>query len=757
MLIQAPAPARSLHEVSLSADLAVIGGGAAGVCCAITAAREGLHVVLIHDRPVLGGNASSEVRLWLLGATCHMGSNNRWAREGGVINEIMMENLWRNPEGNPLIFDTVLLELADAEKNLTVLLNTSCSEVRKASPGRIESVSAYCSQNETLYRVSAPLFCDASGDGVVGFLSGAAFRMGAEPKEEFGEGFAPTGEFGALLGHSLYFYTKDTGRPVRFIAPAFALKDVENRIPRFRQFGTNQHGLALWWIEWGGRLDTVHATEEIKWELWRVVYGVWDYIKNSGKFPDAANLTLEWMGHIPGKRESRRFEGDYILTQHDIVERRAHPDDVAFGGWSVDLHPADGVYAAIAPSHHLHSKGVYPIPYRCYYSRNIENLFLAGRITSSSHVAFGSTRVMATCAVGAQAVAHAAVLCKQHGVLPRAVGAPEHIAVLQQRLLRTGNYIPGIRGADPADLARQARVSASSTLRLRELPGGGPALPLKKAIAQMLPLPAGALPVFTFRADVAKATRLDIELRVPSDPGHHTPDIVLERQTIPLEPGCNIPVRVEFASTLKHTGYVFVCFQAAQGISLHTSATRVTGLLRLHHNWREQRADRGGEDFDIFAPERRPGGQNLALQSEPPIAVFEAANVVNGWQRPTSQPNAWVAEPGADAPGLRLEWDAPRTISEIHLFFDGDFDHAMESVFMGHPERAVVFAVKRYEIVDDANRVIARQDNAHLSHAIHRLETPVRTQALTVRVLETWGAPAAIFEVRCYGGQTPAA
>jgi len=751
MLVQGPAPARSLHEVRLCADLAVIGGGVAGLCCAITAAREGAQVVLIHDRPVLGGNASSEIRLWLLGATCHGGANNRWAREGGVINEIMMENLWRNPEGNPLIFDTVLLEMARTEKNLTLLLNTACFEVGKSIPDRIESVTAYCSQNETLYRVEAPLFCDASGDGVVGFLSGAAFRMGAESKEEFGEGFAPSGDFGGLLGHSIYFYTKDAGRPVRFVPPAFALKDVEKLIPRYRQFNTSEQGCRLWWIEWGGRLDTVHQTEEIKWELWRVVYGVWDYMKNSGKFPEAENLTLEWMGQIPGKRESRRFEGDYILTQHDIVHRGPHPDDVAFGGWSIDLHPADGVFAEIAGSHHLHSKGVYPIPYRCYYSRNIENLFLVGRITSSSHVAFGSTRVMATCSAGAQAVGHAAVLCKQHGILPRAVGAADLMAELQQRLVRTGNYIPRVRGADAADLARQARPSATSVLRLSNLPADGPLLALTQTIAQMIPLSPGSIPAITFRASVREAAQLTVELRTPSDPWHHTPDVILSRKIVDLPAGEDIPVRLEFDLKLDQAAYVFVCFAAAEAVSLRTSNTRITGLLRLLHVGKEQSSRVGGEDFDVFRPDRRPGNQNLAFQVQPPLAVFEPDNVLNGWQRPTCQPNAWVAEPAAGNVSLRLDWDAPQTISEIHLFFDGDFDHPMESVLMGHPERAVVFGAKRYEVLDDENQVIARADDQHLSHAIHRLENPICTKALIFRVLETWGAPAAIFEVRCYG------
>lgn len=153
--------------------------------------------------------------------------------------------------------------------------------------------------------------------------------------EEFGEKFAPNAEYGELLGHSIYFYTKDLGKPVRFVPPSYALDDI-TKIPRYRSFNAKEHGCTLWWIEYGGRLDTVHETETIKWELWKVVYGIWNYIKNSGNFPEAETMTLEWVGTIPGKRESHRFEGDYILTQQDIVEQRTHANAVAFGGWSKD-------------------------------------------------------------------------------------------------------------------------------------------------------------------------------------------------------------------------------------------------------------------------------------------------------------------------------------------------------------------------------------------------------------------------------------
>jgi hypothetical protein len=526
---------RALREETIECDLAVVGGGLAGVCCAITAARAGLKVTLVQDRPVLGGNASSEVRLWVLGATSHMGNNNRWAREGGVVDEILLENTHRNPQGNAIIFDTVLLDKVVSEPNIRLLLNTAMFEIEKESPDRIRAVRCLCSQNSIIYRVLAPLFCDASGDGVLGFLAGAAFRIGAEQQAEFGEQLAPDEEYGHLLGHSIFFYSRDTGRPVKYVPPSYALTDI-SKIPRYRNLNAKDYGSQLWWLEYGGRLDTIHDTEAIKWELWRVVYGVWNYVKNSGNFPEAENLTLEWVGTIPGKRESRRFEGDYMLTQHDVVEQRQHPDAVSFGGWAIDLHPADGVFSEKPGCTQWHSKGVYQIPYRSLYSRNIDNLFLAGRIISATHVAFGSTRVMATCGHNAQAVGMAAALCKKLGVPPRALNAPEHLASLQKDLLNTGHYIPHVALNDSDDLAKSARVSESSRLTLNRFDADGPWLRLDDSWGMLLPIAAQQVPRIRFQVQCTHATQLRCELRACSRLGSFTPDVVLDTQNVELLP-----------------------------------------------------------------------------------------------------------------------------------------------------------------------------------------------------------------------------
>ena len=760
MLRQAPERSRELRTESLAADLVVVGGGMAGVCGALTAARAGLRVVLAQDRPVLGGNASSEVRLWVLGATSHGRNNNRWAREGGAIDEILVENTYRNPEGNPLIFDTILLEKVLVEPLITLLLNTAVYEVGKTDPDTIASVTAFCSQNSTRYLLSAPLFCDASGDGIVGFLAGAAFRMGAESTAEFGEKFAPGEEYGELLGHSLYFYSKDVGRPVRFIPPSFALDDI-TRIPRFRSFNAREYGCRLWWIEYGGRMDTVHDTERIKWELWKVVYGVWNYIKNSGQFPEAETLTLEWVGHIPGKRESRRFEGDYVLRQQDIVEQTSFQDAVAFGGWSIDLHPADGIFSEKPGCAQWHSKGTYAIPYRCFYSRNIRNLFLAGRIISASHVAFGSSRVMATCAHGGQAVGIAAALCTEQGLQPADVSRdPAKIQQLQRGLMQTGQHIPGCSLEDPEDLARQAALSATSQLRLRELPPNGPLLPLTDSWAMLLPAAPGRMPAATFTLDVAEPTRLLVELRVSSRPENHTPDVTLAERAILLQPGPGQAVRVDFGVSIDSPRYIFICLMRNESVSVRCSEKRMTGVLALCNRFnpatgrsaaQQPPDDIGVDAFEFWTPRRRPGGHSLALRLDPPPDLFGPENIVNGLQRPTRQPNAWVADPADPSPTLTLRWDSPRTIQRIDLFFDTDYDHPMESVLMGHPESVMPFCVRRYRLLDAAGTVIASCDDNHQTRNHIRLPHPITTDRLDLQ-LEHPGphVPATLFEIRCY-------
>ena len=751
---------RNLKRETLSSDLCITGGGMSGVCTAITAARQGLKVVLIQDRPILGGNASSEIRLWILGATSHMGNNNRWSREGGVIDEILVENIYRNPEGNPVILDMILLDKVSQEENITLLLNTSIYEVDKIDRDTIKSISGFCSQNSTRYVISAPLFCDASGDGIVGFLSGAAFRMGAESKEEFGEMMAPDESYGDLLGHSLYFYSKDSGQPVKFTPPGFAM-DVTKEIPRFRNFNSMEHGCKLWWVEYGGRLDTVHDTEKIKWELWKVIYGVWDYIKNSGKFPEAETLTLEWVGMIPGKRESRRFEGDYMLSQTDIIEQRIQEDAIAYGGWSIDLHPADGVFSQRDPCNQWHSKGVFQIPYRCLYSKNIRNLFLAGRIASVSHVAFGATRVMATSAYTGQAVAMAARLCANYNLIPRDLCRRDLMTELQTALLKTGQFIPGLKLKDSNDLVQYALLNASSSLKFKGLDRSRLKWRLLEiSAAQLLPFRAGPAPRISIPVRAGKETVLTVRLLTSERPDNFTPDVLLAEKTFGIKVGQQ-ELEIDFNVMMDDTRYVFIAFMRNIDIELAYSSQRISGILSVFNginkkvsNYGVQNApdNSGVESFEFWCPERRPGGENLAIELSRETDLFDVENIRNGVDRPWVQTNAWVSDPTDPHPEITFKWDSPQRIKRIELSFDTDFDHAMESVLMTHPETTMPFCIQKYRVLGANNELIYEKEDNYQTRNIIELTNPVSTKYIKVCFSHpSADVPASLFSVRCYG------
>lgn len=714
---------RSLQRKELTYDLVVVGGGMSGVCCAITAARQGIKVALIQDRPVLGGNASSEVRLWMLGATSHMGNNNRWSREGGLIDEILVENTFRNKEGNPVLFDMVLVDKVLAEKNITLYLNTVVYKIEKSSDRVVSKVFAFNPQNQTEYAFDSKLFADCSGDGIVAYLAGASYRIGAEDKEEHLELFAPDkDEYGELLGHSIFFYMKDTGKLVSYVAPDFALKNVEEAIPKMMKpeyFNTGHHGCKYWWLEYGGRIDTIHDTEIIKYELWKVVYGIWDYIKNSGKYPEAVNYTLEWVGVIPGKRESRRFKGHYMLTQQDIIEQRNKYDSVAYGGWSIDLHPADGVYSAKNGCNQWHSKGIYPIPYRSLISYDIENLFIGGRLISASHVAFGSSRVMCTTSHIGQAIGMAAALCSKGNKNPSEYIDSVAIKELQRRLVVSGQYIPQLKLNDFGGKLQTAKIKVSSELTLKSLKSNGSFFKLDFPAAMLLPL-KGKVPQMKLTVKSSENTNLDVQIRSSFKAENFTPDVVLFQMTFSLIKGEQV-LDIDFSNMGVDKGYYFICFMKNSAVELAESDQLITGIMSVFNyqnpavsNYGTQLPPEniGVESFELWCPMRRPKGKNLAMTFIPALETFEFSNLKNEIMRPVIGTNAWVADFSDLNPTLTLTWDEVQTISQLRLFFDTDSDHAMENVQMGHFDSAMPFCVKEYKILNDKGvSIYSKVDN----------------------------------------------
>lgn len=754
-------PSGRKNDVEIfDSDVTIVGGGLAGVCCAIAAARQGMRVTLVQDRPVLGGNSSSEVRLWALGATSHMGNNNRWSREGGIINEILLDNLYKNKSGNPVIFDIVLMEKVVSEPNITLLLNTSVFNTVKSNPSKIESLNAFCSQNSLDYILKAKFFCDASGDGIVAFQSGSSFRMGAESQKEFDEKLAGDEESMNLLGHSIYFYTKDVGQPVDFVPPHYAnIDDIAKE--RVSRINPDDMGCRLWWLEHGGTFDTIKDSEKIKFDLWSIVYGVWDHIKNSGEYEGVENLTLEWVGSIPGKRESRRFNGHYMLTQSDVVEQLKFEDAVSYGGWSIDHHPSQGVYTEASPCTQYHSKGTYQIPLRCFISKDIDNLFFAGRIISASHIAFGSTRVMLTCAHGGQSVGYAMAQCVNQQLKATDLLAKPQISTLQNSMNELGHFIPGVALPKSNNLISGAHIRASSTLQLDRL-----ALNLDTKVTswrslsvsagQWLPLRKATKYSFDTHIMAMKATSLFVELRVSTNIDGYTPDSLVEKIEINVSEGFS-QIHIPFENELQDDQYALLCFMQNDYVSIASSKQRVSGIVSVFNGKNKAvsnngkqiiKEGKGIESFEFWIPERRPAGENLALQISPAIDTFTVENINNGFTRPYIQSNAWIAAFNDSKPELKVEWSNQQTFKEILIHLDGDFDHALECSLMGHPERTIPFCIAEYEVTDEDGNVIYKiDDNTQSFNHIH-LKQACTTKILVFKFSQKYQhIPVSVFEI----------
>lgn len=461
-------------------DVVVIGGGMSGICAALAAARHGARTALVHDRHVLGGNASSEIRMHICGASENLAKPD--LEESGILHEIMLDNKSRNDYYNFSIWDMVLFSTVKRQKNLTVYLSTAMESCEMGEGSTIRSIDAYQLTTETHWKISGKVFIDCTGNATLGYYAEAEFRTGSEGRDEFGEPDAPGQPNKERMGNTLLFKAVDRGHPVAFKKPDFArtfteeeLKyrthsavhgaqikgEVDKAYVRMTSFSTSSVDYGYWWIELPGETDDIiDEYEQIRDELVSCIYGIWDHLKNGGDH-GAENYDLEWVGMLPGSREGRRLIGDYILNENDILSNRQFEDAVAYGGWPMDIHTAKGLYDFDElPSRVISFDGAYTIPYRSYYSKNISNLMMAGRDISASKMAMGSARVMGTCAVGGQAVGTAAALCIKYDCDPR--GAQEHMRELQQMLLKDDAYIPGIWNEDPKDLARRAKVTATS-------------------------------------------------------------------------------------------------------------------------------------------------------------------------------------------------------------------------------------------------------------------------------------------------------
>jgi hypothetical protein len=410
-------------------DLVVVGGGIAGTCAALSAARLGLKVALIQDRPVLGGNNSSEIRVHLGGRI----NLSPYPSLGNLVNEIGPA---KGGNAQPASFyeDQKKLDAVEKEKNISLFLNYHANGVEKEGD-LIKSVRAVNIETSKELLFVAPLFADCTGDATIGALSGADFMMGREAKSEYGEPTAPETKDKMTMGTSVQWYSEESSATVVFPAISWGLNFDEKNVQQVK--------MGEWPWETGMNYDQVKDFERIRDYGLMVVFSNWSYLKNrNAENQNYKNSQLKWVAYIAGKRESRRLTGDLVLKEMDLTEGIKYPDGTAPTSWTIDLHYPDPKNTAYFPKEEFLSIAKhqpiypYPIPYRCLYSRNVNNLFMAGRNISVSHVALGTVRVMRTTGMMGEVVGMAAAVCHNHQVLPRIV-YEQYLAELKE-LMKSG-------------------------------------------------------------------------------------------------------------------------------------------------------------------------------------------------------------------------------------------------------------------------------------------------------------------------------
>ena len=443
-----------LTTVVHNTDVCVVGGGIGGMFTAISAARHGAKVVLMQDRPVLGGNASSEIRMWISGA----GTRVRDLQETGIMEELQLENMHRNPRRNFTTWDALLYEMVRFEPNIELLLNCTCCDATMDG-SRIESVRGFQLTTYKWHEVHAKIFVDSSGDSILAPLTGAEYKVGREAKSEYNEEFGLEQADNHTMGMSILIQCRETDHPISYTPPAWAYDFPDDDAMNNKPHDLHAINTNFYWVELGGMQDSIGDTEEVRDELLKIAFGVWDHMKNHGDH-GAENWDLEWIGFLPGKRESRRYVGDYVLTQHDVENCTPFVDTIAYGGWQIDNHLPGGFRMDAKGGAHLQKRRLsepYPIPFRSLYSHNIENLMFAGRNISASHVAFSSTRVMGTIGLLGQAAGTGAAIAVHHDLTPRQA-CQQYITEIQDTLMEDDCFLPGLR-RKIAPLSKEATLT----------------------------------------------------------------------------------------------------------------------------------------------------------------------------------------------------------------------------------------------------------------------------------------------------------
>jgi hypothetical protein len=699
----------------------------------------GAKVALIQNRPTLGGNGSVEAGVGWLGA----GGNHPGWMEWGLVTELSLQRA----QLGQINYSDASAILCEAEPNLAVFLNQHVFEAVKDSESHISGVKSVSTLTGLISEYKGTIFIDCTGDGWLGYYAGAEYRRGREASSEFNESKAPEKEdtitmSGCIMGdgngYMTAFRTRKNDHPVEFVLPEW-VKPIETLESPHRSLRGRVPDVGTWWMEHEGHFDDVMQAEVARDELIKVTLAFWDYVKNrSDVVEEAKNRDLEMIPILNAKRESRRLVGDYIVNQNDVESARLFPDRIAYCGWDLDIHHPEGIYSGEEGS--LDFKDNVPlnmVPYRSIYSKNIDNLMMAGRCLSYSHVALGTVRVQATLATIGQAAGTAAAICAEKEMTPRMLGQ-NHMSDLQQVLLKNDLSIPGIKNEDPADLARKAKVTASSYEKTasdgevtfsKSIPlnmGRSVVVPvngLKKlnTVSVYLESKAGFEQSATVRlSGLEKFANLDAAEMI----GDY--DLSIPKN---FKGWIEVPVKSRLP---KGTEFLQVALPKLSGVAWPIMAD-VGGP--------------GGRSYNNTAV----SGEFHGVKTDPQMAMagYKPENVVNGWARLAQNASSmWRSDPGQVLPQwIELDFGEPTAVNTVQLTFVTN-PNGQPNALKVIPEQ-----VKDYELSALVNGEwvpLAKERDNFQRFRRHQFRMQ-KADKIRLTVSATHGSPSAsVFEIRAY-------
>ncbi len=733
-------------------DITVAGGGIAGICAAVTAARQGQKVLLVNDRPVLGGNASSEIGITISGASHHGLNPAIYAKEGGLVEEIrlrMSKYAMGGGYDKYALLDAVLFDLCYENTNLSLLLNTSVYSCEVENK-KISSLFARHHISNEVYDIESNIYIDATGNGTLAYEAGCSFRMGREGKDQHGEFWAPDNADRYTMGNTFYFETYDCGHEVTYVPPGFAhkvdamdfIKDIHNP-KKYRSITVKG---AHWSFEYGGQVDVIYQSEEIDLELRKLIFGIWDYIKNSGKYPEAKNYVLKRIYTKSGARESRRFLGDYILTENDIENKIGFEDAVCIGGWPMDIHAPLGIYDSLPATNFVPVTGIYNIPMRSLYTKDIDNLMLAGRDISATHIALGSTRVMATCGAMGQAVATAAKLCIEKELSPREVTA-DYGRELQKILAGEDQTIIGVPNISPV-MANFA-VTATSEKSYENVNGVDyMLLDRDYAIAWMLETEQLISVSIKIRNSSKEAKILTYKILTGVHKETFIPEEVVKEERVIIPENHEGWLEIPINSSRGKDGKLYLSFIKNEALSLGIAEDGPIGAITLRMYSQDNTEECNHDSVPLkaatgycFLDHRYEKNRNILFKDMvPEQRLFAPAMAVSPYTRPYGVPNLWIGE--GDFPHtLTLTAKEPVNADKLVLTFDSYLENDNTDKLPG-------CLVRDYELkVYCRNGVITKniKDNWK-RYAVHEINA-AGIEKIEIKLNSSWGAEAGIYGV----------